>query len=138
MKFSVTALALASALGLPADAQAQGQVEADHEEQKQLVAIPARQPEMVLVSSVLYTSVYGPNGAIGVIEDILINSNGKIEGLVVSVDGLLELEEKSVALPMHQFNVTPEADGGARINVSATEDELRNAPEFDTNEGQAS
>jgi hypothetical protein len=131
MKFkSVAALALASALGLPAAAQAQGQGQCGHEDQKQAVAIPARQPDMVLVSSVLYTSVYGPNGAIGVIEDILVKSDGKIEGLVVSVSGLLEPGEKNVALTMDQFQVMPEADGGARITVSATEDELRKAPEF--------
>jgi sporulation protein YlmC with PRC-barrel domain len=101
-----------------------------HEDQKQTSAIPARQADMILVSSLLNTSIYGPEGAIGEIEDILIKSDGKIEGLVVSVGGFLGIGEKNVALTMDQFKVMPEADGQARITVSATEDELRKAPEF--------
>ena len=86
---------------------------------------------MVFGSNILNESVYGPDGAnIGEVEDILVKSDGKIEGLVVGVGGFLGLGEKNVALRMDQFKVMPEADGRARINVSATEDELRNAPEF--------
>jgi hypothetical protein len=94
-------------------------------------AIPARQRDTFLVTRVLYTRVYGPNGAIGEIEDILVKSDGTIEGLVVSVAGFPAFRKK-VALRMDQFKVMPEADGRARISVSATEDELRNAPEFNS------
>ena len=105
--------------------------QAGHGDQKQAAAIPARQPDMVFGSNILNESVYGPDGAnIGEVEDILVKSDGKIEGLVVGVGGFLGLGEKNVALRMDQFKVMPEADGRARINVSATEDELRNAPEF--------
>jgi hypothetical protein len=117
----------------PAQAQGQG----GQNDQKQAAAIPARQPDVLLVSSLLNTSVYGPNGAIGEIEDILIKSDGKIEGLLVSVGGFLGIGEKNVALTMDQFKVMPEADGQARINVNATEDELRNAPEFNTKQDQS-
>jgi sporulation protein YlmC with PRC-barrel domain len=102
-----------------------------HGDQKQAAAIPARQQDMVFGSNILNENVYGPDGAtIGEVEDILVKSDGKIEGLVVGVGGFLGLGEKNVALRMDQFKVMPEADGRARINVSATEDELRNAPEF--------
>jgi hypothetical protein len=102
-------------------------------DRQQAAAIPARQPEMVLGSSLLNTSVYGPDDAtIGEVEDILIKGDGKIEGLVVGVGGFLGIGEKNVALPMDRFKVMPEANGGARITVSATEDELRNAPEFNS------
>jgi sporulation protein YlmC with PRC-barrel domain len=110
-----------------------------HEDQKQAAAIPARQPDMVLGSSLINTSVYGPDDStIGEVEDILIKSDGKIEGLVVGVGGFLGIGEKNVALTMDQFKVMPDADGQARITVSATEDELRKAPEFNMKQGQAS
>ena len=104
-----------------------------HEDQKQAAAIPARQEDMVLVSNLWNASVYGPDEQrIGDINDIIIKSDGKIEGVVVGVGGFLGLGEKNVALRLDQFKVMPEADGRARINVSATEDELRNAPEFNS------
>jgi sporulation protein YlmC with PRC-barrel domain len=157
---SIAALAIASALGLPDAAQAefptqpqqratppeaqsqgsqpdqkappaQAHDQGGQKEQKQTAAIPARQPNMVLGSSLLNTSVYGPDDStIGEVEDILIKSDGKIEGLVIGVGGFLGIGEKNVALPMDRFKVMPQADGQARITVSATEDELRNAPEF--------
>jgi sporulation protein YlmC with PRC-barrel domain len=101
------------------------------EDQKHATAIPAKQSDMVLGSSLLNKSVYGSDDAtIGEVEEILFKSDGKIEGLVLGVGGFLGLGEKYVALPMDRFKVMPEADGQARITVSATEDELRNAPEF--------
>jgi sporulation protein YlmC with PRC-barrel domain len=119
----------------PPEAQGQG----GQKDQKQAAAIPARQPDMVLVSNLLNTSVYGPNDStIGEVEDVLIKSDGKIEGLVVSVGGFLGLGEKNVALRMDRFKVMPEADGRARITASVTEEELRKAPAFKTKQGQAS
>jgi sporulation protein YlmC with PRC-barrel domain len=119
----------------PTQAQGQGA----QKDQKQAAAIPARQPDMVLVSNLLNTSVYGPNGStIGEVEDVLVKSDGKIEGLVVSVGGFLGIGEKNVALRMDRFQVKPEADGRARITASVTEDELRKAPEFKMKQGQAS
>jgi hypothetical protein len=158
---SIAALAMASALGLPAAVQAefptqpqqgatppqaqsqgtqpdqkappvQAHDQGGQNEQKQAAAIPRRQPNMVFGSSLLNTSVYGADDSnIGEVEDILVNSDGKIEGLVVGVGGFLGIGEKNVALTMDRFKVMPQADGQARITVSATEDELRNAPEFD-------
>ena len=115
--------------------QAQGQVG----QKDQAAAIPAKQPDTVLVSNLLNASVYGPNDStIGDIQDILVKSDGKIEGLVVSVGGFLGIGEKNVALRMDRFKVTPEADGRPRITTSLTEDELRKAPEFKTKQGKAS
>jgi sporulation protein YlmC with PRC-barrel domain len=102
-----------------------------HEDQKQAAAIPAKEQDMVLVSNLWNANVYGPDEQrIGDINDIIIKSDGKIEGVVVGVGGFLGLGEKNVALRMDQFKVMPEADGRARINVNATVDELRSAPEF--------
>jgi sporulation protein YlmC with PRC-barrel domain len=146
---SVAVLAIASALALPPGAQGQGaqpdqkapptQAQGQGGQKDQAAAIPARQRDTVLVSNLLNASVYGPNDStIGEIEDILIKSDGKIEGLVVSVGGFLGLGEKNVALKMDRFKVMPQADGRARITVSATEDELRKAPAFQTKQAKAS
>jgi sporulation protein YlmC with PRC-barrel domain len=150
MKFktaaSIAVLAMVSALAPGAQSQGaqpdqkapptQAQSQAGQRDQTRAAAIPARQPDMVLVSNLLNASVYGPDDStIGEIEDILVKSDGKIEGLVVSVGGFLGLGEKNVALRMDRFKVMPEADGRARITVSATEDELRQAPEFKTRPG---
>jgi sporulation protein YlmC with PRC-barrel domain len=114
--------------------QGQGQGQSD---QEQAGTIGARQPDMVLVSSLFNTSVYGTdNSAIGEIEDIIIKSDGKIEGIVVSVGGFLGIGEKNVALKLDRVKVMPEADGKARITVIATKEELREAPEFKTKQGR--
>ena len=116
----------------PPQAQGQGQ-----NDQKQAGTIEATQPDMVLVSNLLNVSVYGTdNTAIGEIKDIIVKSDGKIEGMVVSVGGFLGLGEKNVALKMDRFKVMPEADGSARITVLATKEELRKAPEFKMKEGR--
>jgi sporulation protein YlmC with PRC-barrel domain len=106
-------------------------------EQDQAGTIGARQPDMVLVSSLLNSSVYGTdNSAIGEIEDIIIKSDGRIEGIVVSVGGFLGIGEKNVALKLDRVKVMPEADGRARITVIATKEELREAPAFKTKQGR--
>jgi hypothetical protein len=153
MKFktaaSIAVLAMATALapgalsqGAQPDEKApptQAQGQGGQRDQKQAAAIPAKQPDTVLVSNLLSASVTGPNDStIGEIEDILVKSDGKIEGLVVSVGGFLGIGEKNVALRMDRFKVTPEADDRPRITASVTEEELRKAPEFKTKQGQAS
>ena len=131
------AMRMAGPLSRPQTAsptQGQGPGQSD---QEQAGTIGARQPGMVLVSSLLNTSVYGTdNSAIGEIADIIITSDGKIEGIVVSVGGFLGIGEKNVALRLDRVKVMPEADGKARITVIATKEELREAPEFKTKQGR--
>jgi sporulation protein YlmC with PRC-barrel domain len=125
--------------GAQPDQKAPPQAERQGGQKDQAATIQARQPDMVLVSNLLNVSVYGTdNTAIGEIKDIIVKSDGKIEGMVVSVGGFLGLGEKHVALKMDRFRLTPQADGGARITVGATEQELREAPAFKSKQGQAS
>jgi sporulation protein YlmC with PRC-barrel domain len=118
-------------------ALAQGQ--AGQNDQKQPGTIQARQPDAVLVSNLLNASVYGPNDStIGEIEDIIIKTDGKVEGVVVSVGGFLGLGEKNVALKLDRFKLTPQAEGRPKITVRATKEELQEAPAFKTKRGQGS
>jgi sporulation protein YlmC with PRC-barrel domain len=162
MKFptaaSIAVLAIASGLGL-ADAQAEpgaqlpGQGAQQHQQTprteaqsqggqsdlKQAGTIQAREPDMVLVSNLWNASVYGADEQrIGDINDIIIKSDGKIEGVVVGVGGFLGLGEKNVALKLDRFKVMPEQDGRARIVVSAKREELQEAPEFKAKQDQGS
>jgi hypothetical protein len=101
--------------------------------------IQTKEPDMVLVSNLWNASVYGPDeNRIGDVNDIIIKSDGKIEGVVVGVGGFLGLGEKNVALKLDRFRVMPEADGRARIVVSANKEELQEAPEFKTKQDQGS
>jgi hypothetical protein len=150
---SVAALAMVTGLGFPQVAQAQqpdGQQKAPPPEaqgqggekgQKEARAvegqIQAREPESVLVSNLWNATVYGPDDArIGDVNDLIIKPDGKIEGVVVGVGGFLGLGEKNVALKLDRFKVVPEADGRARIIVSAKKEELQEAPEFKSNQEQ--
>jgi hypothetical protein len=93
--------------------------------------IQTREPESVLVSNLWNATVYGPDDQrIGDVNDLIIKPDGKIEGVVVGVGGFLGMGEKNVALKLDRFKVMPEADGRARIIVSAKKEELDEAPEF--------
>ena len=117
--------------------QAQGQ--AGQNDQKQPGTIQARQPDTVLVSNLLNANVYGPNDStIGEIEDIIIKTDGKVEGVVVSVGGFLGVGEKNVALKLDRFKVMPQGEGRPKITVSATKEEIQEAPAFKTKRGQGS
>jgi sporulation protein YlmC with PRC-barrel domain len=101
--------------------------------------IETKEPDMVLVSNLWNANVYGSDEKrIGDVNDIIIKSDGKIEGVVVGVGGFLGLGEKNVALKLDRFKVMPEADGRARIVVSANKEELQEAPEFKTKQDQGS
>jgi hypothetical protein len=99
--------------------------------------IQTREPEWILVSNLWNATVYGPNEErIGDVNDLLIKPDGKIEGVVVGVGGFLGVGEKNVALKLDRFKVMPEADGRARIIVSAKKEELEGAPEFKSTQDQ--
>jgi hypothetical protein len=89
--------------------------------------IRAREPDMVLASKLKNAVVYAPDETeIGDVNDLIIKADGKVEGVVVAVNG----GEKNVALKLERFKVTPEPDGRARLVLSAKMEELQQAPGF--------
>jgi len=112
--------------------------------------IPAQSLDQWVFSKFKGTDVIGPDDAhIGNVNDILFERNGKIAGLVVGVGGFLGIGEKSVAIDMSAFQAVPAdtgsttgAGGGgaamssnndptaAKLKVSWTKDQLKNAPDF--------
>ena len=88
-------------------------------------------PDTVLASRLRNALVYSPDQQrIGDINDLIIKTDGTVEGVVVGVGGFLGIGEKNVALKMDRFKVATDPDGRARITLSATFDELKGAPDF--------
>jgi sporulation protein YlmC with PRC-barrel domain len=75
--------------------------------------------------------VYGAAGdGIGEIEDVLIDADGQVTGITVEVGGFLGMGERTVELSPEQFTVT-QNDDDVRVDVSLTEDQLKDLPEYE-------
>jgi sporulation protein YlmC with PRC-barrel domain len=111
--------------------------------------IPAQSTDQWVFSKFKGTDVIGPDNAqVGNVNDMLLDKNGKILGLIVGVGGFLGIGEKSVAIDMSAFQAVPAdtgstatgAGGGAmssnndptvvKLKVSWSKDQLKNAPDF--------
>jgi sporulation protein YlmC with PRC-barrel domain len=72
----------------------------------------------------------GSNESVGDINDIRIDSSGKVAAVIVGVGGFLGLGEKDVALPYEQLSFTRDADGALVITANVTKESLQSAPEW--------
>ena len=91
------------------------------------------------------SDVRGPDDAsIGSVNDLLLDKDGKIIGVVIGVGGFLGIGTKNVAIDMSALNVVP-ADSGnngisgtstasdpsnVKLKVAWTKDQLQAAPDF--------
>jgi PRC-barrel domain len=97
--------------------------------------ILTQEPGTILDSKLRNAIVYAPDHtSIGNVNDLLISTHGRVEGIVVGVVGA----EKNVALKFERFEVTPQPDGRARVILRATKGELQNAPSFEFKQTQKS
>lgn len=94
--------------------------------------IASQKPDQWLASKFRGTDVVGAdNQKIGSVSDILFDKTGKIEAYVISVGGFLGMGAKEVALAPASFDVMPGDNGGtAKLKVSMSQDELKNAQNF--------
>lgn len=116
IKSSAAALALAL-LAAPAMAQTA----------TMMTALPS---EGSTVTNWYKQNVYDPaEKKIGEIEDVLVDREGKISALIVSVGGFLGIGDKDVAVP---FNAVASArkDGKWYLTMSTTADALKAAPGY--------
>ena len=90
------------------------------------------QSENTVLASVLKgASVYGPDGSsIGSINDLIVGTDGKIDGVVIGVGGFLGIGERNVAVKWDKIQLHPGDSGTVRLLLSATKDDLKNAPPF--------
>jgi len=103
---------------------------------------PAAQEEMAPVKTAAYAGELSASGllnksvknasgeVVGDINDLRIDTSGKIAAVIVGVGGFLGLGEKDVALPFGQLAFTRDADGGLVISATVTKESLQSAPEW--------
>ena len=76
-------------------------------------------PERIRMSAILNRAVLNNKGEeVGEINDLIINRNGKVEQIILSVGGFLGIDEKLVAMPFKPLKVT---DLGIVYDVSKQE-----------------
>lgn len=68
---------------------------------------------------------------VGTIADLVMDQEQKLVGVVLSVGGFLGIGEKWVAVSVDQIDF-PTRDQPARLLVTVTEEQLKNAPDFTT------
>ena len=62
---------------------------------------------------------------VGEVDDLIINRDGKVQWIILSVGGFMDIHEKLVAMPFKQLKVT---DLGIVYDVS--KEELKRHPAF--------
>ena len=68
---------------------------------------------------------------LGSISDVLVERDGSIVAAVIDVGGFLGIGAKPVAVSFKSLTATP-TEGGEKIVVALTKEELNSAPEFKT------
>jgi sporulation protein YlmC with PRC-barrel domain len=92
--------------------------------------IPAQNANQLMADKLLGLSVYSNNGEqVGKVSDIIVDKDGKVSGVVLSVGGFFGMGGKSVALNWQEVQLQPDEQAA---KVSYTQDQLKVAPEFKT------
>lgn len=75
-------------------------------------------------------NVYDPNdNKIGEVKDMLLDHEGKVQAVIVSVGGFLGMGEKDVAVPFGAVSTT-QRENRWWLSMNASKDQLRTAPGF--------
>ncbi|WP_226779226.1 PRC-barrel domain-containing protein [Oceaniglobus trochenteri] len=91
----------------------------------------------ILANDLIGSAVYSSNGdSIGEIDDMIVNLDGNVEGVVIGVGGFLGIGEKDVAIAMDSLSTTTDENGNIRLVTSATEADLEAAEAFVTKAAQ--
>jgi sporulation protein YlmC with PRC-barrel domain len=84
--------------------------------------------QSVTVTDWYKQSVYDTqNNKIGDVKDVLVDSDGRINALILSVGGFLGAGEKDVAVKFDAVKKT-EKDNSVRLTMNANKDDLKSAP----------
>ena len=75
-------------------------------------------------------NVYDPSeNKIGEIVDMLVNKNGRVSAIIISVGGFLGMDTKDVAAPFTAIHVTMK-DNKWWLTMNTTKDALKSAPGY--------
>jgi sporulation protein YlmC with PRC-barrel domain len=102
---------------------------------QQQAVITQQDDSQVRVYRLVGSKVLGPDGQdVGKVDDLLLDRDQKLVGVIVSVGGFLGVGSKSVALPANRVDIS-QAYGDQRVvKIDATKEELSAAPAFKTRE----
>uniref|UniRef100_UPI0026163B14 PRC-barrel domain-containing protein n=1 Tax=uncultured Jannaschia sp. TaxID=293347 RepID=UPI0026163B14 len=82
------------------------------------------------VESLTGSNLYGVNDDdIGEIGDLILSSDGQIEGVIVEMGGFLGLGQREVQVPYDRLSILTSETGDIRAYIDATEEELEAMPE---------
>jgi len=97
------------------------------------VYIGAQATEEDLASNWIGQSLYnGSDENLGDINDILLDKDGRVRAVIVGVGGFLGIGEKDVAVNFDAIEPRTDEDGDISLYLSATQEQLEAAPEFQT------
>ena len=92
--------------------------------------------DAVTVSTYYNEDVYDPkNNKIGDVNDLLLDTQGRIQAVIVGVGGFLGVGEKDVAVPFEALKVA-EKDGDTYLVMNATKEALEKAPGYVYDDGK--
>ena len=100
-----------------------------------MTAVPG---EAVSVTEYYKQNVYdASDNAIGEVSDVLLDKDGHVTAMILSVGGFLGLGAKYVSVPFNALRVT-EKDGKRSLVIDTTKDALMSAPgyQYDKTKGQ--
>jgi sporulation protein YlmC with PRC-barrel domain len=132
MKKILTTASLVALMAVPALAQdtTMPKTEATPAENLQMDKATAYSGQLSANDLLNKTVRNGSNESVGDINDVRIDSNGKVAAVIVGVGGFLGLGEKDVALPYEQLSFMRDGDGALVISADVTKESLQSAPEW--------
>ena len=87
----------------------------------------------ILADDLICSNVYSDAGEkIGDVDDLIVNLDGTVEGVVIGVGGFLGMGEKWVAVKMDSLSTMTDESGTLRLVSSATKTDLEAAEAFKT------
>ncbi|AJY47285.1 PRC-barrel domain-containing protein [Martelella endophytica] len=84
-----------------------------------------------LLGATVYTSQDEDADAVGDVDDLLVDEDGEIAGLIIGVGGFLGIAEKNVAVPFAKVGQTRDDQNMLHLTLATSREELENAPDFD-------
>lgn len=134
MKKIITTASLVALMAVPAIAQETTMPEtsaAPTEAREMRKSEMATYAGQVSASDLLNKSVKNVSDeTVGDINDLRIDTSGKVAAVIVGVGGFLGLGEKNVALPFEQLTFSRDADGALIVTADVTKESLQSAPEW--------
>ncbi|KAA2313632.1 PRC-barrel domain containing protein [Pseudooceanicola sediminis] len=128
---------MAAGDAMTADPAAEDMAEAEEPAKPVDGQITMQDDDTILADDLIGATVFnGTDATVGDIDDLIIGMDGTVKGVVIGVGGFLGLGEKHVAIEMASLDVVNDDAGNPRLITSATEEDLKAAPEFVTAEAQ--